>query len=129
MDAEVKRISEECGRVRRRSRPSRRVDELYTTSTSTEDVNGRLYFDIEESAEMAVMTYREALNQALAEEMERDPDVFLMGEEVGRLQRRLQGVEGAAGRFGEMRVVDTPITELGLRRAGRGRGDGRGCGR
>ncbi|MFO7261380.1 MAG: pyruvate dehydrogenase complex E1 component subunit beta [bacterium] len=63
---------------------------------------------------MAVMTYREALNQAMVEEMERDPDVFLMGEEVGVYNGAYKVSKGMLDRFGEMRVVDTPITELGF---------------
>ncbi len=63
---------------------------------------------------MAVITYREALNQALAEEMERDPDVFLMGEEVGVYNGAYKVSKGLLDRFGETRVVDTPITELGF---------------
>jgi pyruvate dehydrogenase E1 component beta subunit len=63
---------------------------------------------------MAVMMYREALNAALAEEMERDPNVFLMGEEVGRYNGAYKVSKGLLDRFGEMRVVDTPITELGF---------------
>ena len=63
---------------------------------------------------MAVMTYREALNEALAEEMERDPDVFLMGEEVGMYNGAYKVSKGLLDRFGELRVMDTPITELGF---------------
>jgi pyruvate dehydrogenase E1 component beta subunit len=63
---------------------------------------------------MATMTYREALNAALAEEMERDKDVFLMGEEVGMYNGAYKVSKGLLERFGEMRVVDTPITELGF---------------
>ena len=63
---------------------------------------------------MAVITYREALGQALAEEMERDPDVFLMGEEVGVYNGAYKVSKGLLEKFGEMRVVDTPITELGF---------------
>jgi pyruvate dehydrogenase E1 component beta subunit len=63
---------------------------------------------------MAEITYREALNQAMAEEMERDPDVFLMGEEVGQYNGAYKVSKGLLDRFGEMRVVDTPITELGF---------------
>jgi pyruvate dehydrogenase E1 component beta subunit len=63
---------------------------------------------------MAEITYREALNQALAEEMERDPDVFLMGEEVGLYNGAYKVSKGLLDRFGETRVVDTPITELGF---------------
>ena len=63
---------------------------------------------------MAVMTYREALNQALAEEMERDEDVFLMGEEVALYNGAYKVSKGLHERFGDLRVVDTPITELGF---------------
>jgi pyruvate dehydrogenase E1 component beta subunit len=63
---------------------------------------------------MAVITYREALNQALAEELERDPAVFLMGEEVGMYNGAYKVSKGLLERFGELRVVDTPITELGF---------------
>jgi pyruvate dehydrogenase E1 component beta subunit len=63
---------------------------------------------------MATITYREALNQALAEEMERDEDVFLMGEEVGLYNGAYKVSKGLLDRFGELRVVDTPITELGF---------------
>ena len=63
---------------------------------------------------MAVMTYREALGAALREEMERDPDVFLMGEEVGLYNGAYKVSKGLLDAFGETRVVDTPITELGF---------------
>lgn len=63
---------------------------------------------------MALITYREALRQALTEEMERDPDVFLLGEEIGRYQGTFRVTEGLLQRFGEMRVVDTPISEAGI---------------
>ncbi len=63
---------------------------------------------------MAQITYREALNQALAEEMERDPGVFLMGEEVGLYNGAYKVSKGLLDRFGDKRVVDTPITELGF---------------
>lgn len=63
---------------------------------------------------MAVITYREALNQALSEEMERDPNVFLMGEEVGMYNGAYKVSKGLLEKFGDLRVVDTPITELGF---------------
>jgi pyruvate dehydrogenase E1 component beta subunit len=63
---------------------------------------------------MATMTYREALNQALAEEMERDPDVFLMGEEVAEYDGAYKVSKGLLARFGARRVVDSPISELGF---------------
>lgn len=63
---------------------------------------------------MPEITYREALNQALAEEMERDDSVFLMGEEVGEYDGAYKVSKGLLGRFGELRVVDSPISELGF---------------
>ncbi len=69
---------------------------------------------------MAVITYRDALNQALREEMERDDRVFLMGEEVAVYQGAYKVSKGLLQEFGEMRVVDTPITELGFAGVGVG---------
>jgi len=69
---------------------------------------------------MPVLTYREALNQALREEMARDPDVFLMGEEVGVYQGAYKVSRGLLEEFGPQRVVDTPITELGFAGVGVG---------
>jgi pyruvate dehydrogenase E1 component beta subunit len=63
---------------------------------------------------MPVITYRDALNQALREEMQRDDRVFLMGEEVAVYQGAYKVSKGLLQEFGEMRVVDTPITELGF---------------
>ena len=69
---------------------------------------------------MPVITYREALNQALREEMARDDRVFLMGEEVGVYNGAYKVSKGLLEEFGEMRVVDTPITELGFAGVGVG---------
>src|ERR671914_555098 len=69
---------------------------------------------------MPVVTYRDALNQALREEMQRDDRVFLMGEEVGVYQGAYKVSKGLLQEFGEMRVVDTPITELGFAGVGVG---------
>ncbi len=63
---------------------------------------------------MATLTYRDALNQALREEMQRDGDVFLMGEEVGVYQGAYKVSRGLLEEFGAKRVVDTPIAELGF---------------
>jgi pyruvate dehydrogenase E1 component beta subunit len=63
---------------------------------------------------MAEITYREALNQALAEEMERDDSVFLMGEEVAEYDGAYKVSKGLLDRFGYRRVVDSPISELGF---------------
>ncbi|MDQ2938230.1 MAG: pyruvate dehydrogenase complex E1 component subunit beta, partial [Acidobacteriota bacterium] len=63
---------------------------------------------------MAVITIREALNQALREEMQRDESVFLMGEEVAAYQGAYKVTKGLLQELGEKRVIDTPITELGF---------------
>src|SRR5256714_3155264 len=63
---------------------------------------------------MAVMTMREALNQALREELQRDENVFLMGEEVAAYQGAYKVSKGLLEEFGGKRVIDTPITELGF---------------
>ena len=63
---------------------------------------------------MPIITYRDALNHALREEMQRDDRVFLMGEEVAVYQGAYKVSKGLLQEFGEMRVVDTPITELGF---------------
>ena len=63
---------------------------------------------------MAVITMREALNQALREEMQRDESVFLMGEEVAAYDGAYKVTKGLLADLGEKRVIDTPITELGF---------------
>ncbi len=60
---------------------------------------------------MALITMREALNQAMREEMRRDPSVFLLGEEVGQYQGAYKVTQGLLQEFGEWRVRDTPIAE------------------
>ena len=69
---------------------------------------------------MPVITYRDALNMALREEMQRDDRVFLMGEEVGVYQGAYKVSKGLLQEFGEQRIVDTPITELGFAGVGVG---------
>jgi pyruvate/2-oxoglutarate/acetoin dehydrogenase E1 component len=69
---------------------------------------------------MAVITYREALNQALREEMTRDPRVFVIGEEVGLYEGAYKVTQGLLKEFGPRRVVDTPIAESGFTGVGIG---------
>src|SRR5215217_84507 len=69
---------------------------------------------------MPVITYRDALGAAIREEMQRDDRVFLMGEEVAVYQGAYKVSKGFLQEFGEMRVVDTPITELGFAGVGVG---------
>jgi len=63
---------------------------------------------------MAEVTYLEALRQGLWEEMERDPSVFILGEDVGAYGGAFKVTEGFAKRFGEERVIDTPISEAAI---------------
>lgn len=69
---------------------------------------------------MRTIRYRQALMEAMREEMQRDPDVFLMGEEVGHYQGAYKVSEGLLELFGERRVVDTPIAEAGFAGVGVG---------
>ncbi len=69
---------------------------------------------------MAVVTYRDALTQALREELQRDDRVFLMGEEVAQYNGAYKVSNGLLDQFGPMRIVDTPITELGFAGVGVG---------
>jgi pyruvate dehydrogenase E1 component beta subunit len=66
------------------------------------------------AAAMREITYRQALNEALAEELERDPNVFLMGEEVAEYNGAYKVSQGLLERFGPKRIVDTPISENGF---------------
>ena len=70
--------------------------------------------DIPAGTEMVKMTVREALNEALAEEMRRDDKVFLIGEEVAQYQGAYKVSQGLLEEFGARRVIDTPITEQGF---------------
>lgn len=70
--------------------------------------------EVPEGTEMIPTTVREALRDAMAEEMRRDPDVFLMGEEVAQYQGAYKVSQGLLEEFGPQRVIDTPITEHGF---------------
>src|SRR5687767_15519125 len=63
---------------------------------------------------MATITYRDALNQALREELQHDDRVFLMGEEVAEYDGAYKVSRGLLKEFGDRRIVDTPISELGF---------------
>ena len=70
--------------------------------------------DVPEGTETVIMTVREALRDAMAEEMRRDKDVFVMGEEVAEYQGAYKVTQGLMQEFGVKRVIDTPITEQGF---------------
>ena len=76
--------------------------------------------DWPEGTKMKSMTVREALREAMSEEMERDETVFLMGEEVGEYQGAYKISQGLLDKFGARRVVDTPISEIGFAGIGTG---------
>ncbi|MGX5666010.1 pyruvate dehydrogenase complex E1 component subunit beta [Rhizobium daejeonense] len=76
--------------------------------------------DIPAGTEMVTMTVREALREAMAEEMRSNPDVFIMGEEVAEYQGAYKITQGLLQEFGPKRVVDTPITEHGFAGVGVG---------
>jgi pyruvate dehydrogenase E1 component subunit beta len=78
--------------------------------------------EVPEGTEMITMTVREALRQAMSEEMRRDQSVFLMGEEVGQYQGAYKISQGMLDEFGPSRVIDTPITEYGFTGVGVGAG-------
>jgi len=67
-----------------------------------------------QSTPVKEITVRDALNQALSEELDRDEDVFLMGEEVAQYNGAYKVSRGLLDKFGEKRVIDTPITEMGF---------------
>ncbi len=76
--------------------------------------------DVPEGTEMVTITMREALRDAMAEEMRRDKDVFVMGEEVAEYQGAYKVTQGLLQEFGADRVIDTPITEHGFAGLGTG---------
>jgi pyruvate dehydrogenase E1 component beta subunit len=76
--------------------------------------------EVPDGTEMVTMTIREALRDAMAEEMRRDPDVFVMGEEVAEYQGAYKVTQGLLQEFGAKRVIDTPITEHGFAGVGIG---------
>src|SRR6478735_8510153 len=76
--------------------------------------------EVPAGTEMVTMTIREALRDAMAEEMRRDPDVFIMGEEVAEYQGAYKVTQGLLQEFGAKRVIDTPSTEHGFAGVGVG---------
>ena len=85
-------------------------------SSATVNINKEKSVEQEatENESISELTVREAINRAIAEEMRRDEDVFLMGEEVGEYQGAYKISQGLLEEFGSDRVIDTPITEHGF---------------
>src|ERR1700759_884470 len=126
------RISPKCPRPRRPSPPAPPPNRPHELAASRSPVGGGKPMisapkagpapktvtepdpEVPEGTEMVTMTIREALRDAMAEEMRRDPDVFLMGEEVAEYQGAYKISQGLLQEFGARRVIDTPITEHGF---------------
>jgi pyruvate dehydrogenase E1 component beta subunit len=100
--------------------PSPAVVKQETTAIRVPDAGARVAADLPAGTEMVTQTMREALRDAMAEEMRRDPDVFLMGEEVAQYQGAYKISQGLLDEFGARRVIDTPITEQGFAGVGVG---------
>ncbi|MEO7093987.1 MAG: pyruvate dehydrogenase complex E1 component subunit beta [Polyangiales bacterium] len=99
-------------RCRKRSSSPRRARSRVRRSSSPPPTRARSR--VKDESTMREIRYREALREAIAEEMERDERVFLMGEEVGRYQGAYKVTEGLFERFGERRIIDAPIAENGF---------------
>jgi pyruvate dehydrogenase E1 component beta subunit len=93
---------------------SRESDEKAKKETAEPKVEVQSDPDIPEGTEYATQTVREALRDAMAEEMRRDETVFVMGEEVAQYEGAYKVTQGLLAEFGDKRVVDTPITEHGF---------------
>jgi pyruvate dehydrogenase E1 component beta subunit len=91
-----------------------------TETTKPQSVQIEPEPEVPEGTELVSMTMREALRDAMAEEMRRDPDVFVMGEEVAEYQGAYKVTQGLLAEFGARRVIDTPITEHGFTGVGIG---------
>jgi len=87
---------------------------LYAADPSDEAVAAAAEPEVPEGTEMVSQTVREALRDAMAEEMRRDTNVFVMGEEVAYYEGAYKVTHGLLAEFGDKRVVDTPITEHGF---------------
>ncbi|MDY8110348.1 pyruvate dehydrogenase complex E1 component subunit beta [Fulvimarina sp. 2208YS6-2-32] len=92
----------------------RRVPAEGKTHPDVEDDEGPFGQEIPEGTEMVSTTVREALRDAMAEELRRDETVFVMGEEVAEYQGAYKITQGLLDEFGARRIVDTPITEHGF---------------
>ena len=100
-----------------KSEPAKKVDAPAPAKTGTAKPPSAEIMpepEVPEGTELVTMTMREALRDAMAEEMRRDPDVFVMGEEVAEYQGAYKVTQGLLEEFGARRVIDTPITEHGF---------------
>ena len=111
MQGRLRHDGEGGTRIRLSDRPRRREGDAAFPDRQPEIAPG---------TEMVTLSMREALRDAMAEEMRRDPDVFLMGEEVAQYQGAYKVSQGLLEEFGDKRVIDTPITEQGFAGVGVG---------
>jgi pyruvate dehydrogenase E1 component beta subunit len=95
-------------------RSPKSIHQVAKASLADEGVRAPSEPDVPEGTAFVTMTVREALRDAMAEEMRRDPTVFLMGEEVAQYQGAYKVSQGLLEEFGAERVIDTPITEHGF---------------
>jgi pyruvate dehydrogenase E1 component beta subunit len=106
--------------ARAESRPKQEAVEKVPAAPAAPEAKAAADPDIPAGTEMVQTTVREALRDAMAEEMRRDADVFVMGEEVAEYQGAYKVTQGLLQEFGARRVVDTPITEHGFAGVGIG---------
>jgi pyruvate dehydrogenase E1 component beta subunit len=102
------------------SQPKQEAAEKVPAAPAAPEVKAAADPDIPAGTEMVQTTVREALRDAMAEEMRRDPDVLVMGEEVAEYQGAYKVTQGLLQEFGAKRIVDTPITEHGFAGVGVG---------
>ena len=122
--AALERAAPPAPRVAESPAPPPRPQPSATTVSVAGAGNGAapLEAEIPAGTQMVRQTVREALRDAMAEEMRRDPDVFLIGEEVAEYQGAYKVSQGLLEEFGARRVIDTPITEYGFAGLGVGAG-------
>lgn len=108
------KASEPAAEAKGDSMTARRVPAEGKVHPEPEDDTGGFGQEIPEGTEMVATTVREALRDAMAEELRRDETVFVMGEEVAEYQGAYKITQGLLDEFGARRVVDTPITEHGF---------------
>jgi pyruvate dehydrogenase E1 component beta subunit len=122
LEGEPNSHSEFGGGIAREQQPKPLPEARARASTLPQGEGGKLAEDpaIPEGTEFVTMTVRDALRDAMAEEMRRDGDVFLMGEEVAQYQGAYKVSQGLLDEFGARRVIDTPITEQGFAGVGVG---------
>ncbi len=112
--APQQKAAESAAPAKAEKKESKTQDALAPKAPEAPQVQTAADPDIPEGTEMVTMTMREALRDAMAEEMRRDGDVFVMGEEVAEYQGAYKVTQGLLQEFGPKRVIDTPITEHGF---------------